>query len=386
MLRNQKVRNLCFLLSLCCCTAYLLLHPQEAVDAAKTGMHLCVNVVVPSLFPFLILSGLVVRLGFAQSLKRILEPVMRPVFGLSGSCASALALGLIGGYPVGAKTAVSLYRERQINKKEVERLLAFCNNCGPAFLFGVVGAGVFANSRIGLLLYLIHILASILVGIVFQLLFGSVPSSFNKTHPANEMQSFPKALTGSIQDAISSSLNIGGFIVSFTILIRFAFSAGLIPAIGGLLARIPGISHSDSEAMLVGMIELSSGVWGLKEASAALPSKVAMAAFMLGWAGLCVHCQVLSFTEDEDLSIRPYLTGKLLHGIISTLLFGLLFRLAPVRATLASNYAEQVAYVSAQSFLKTLLQGTGLAAAAFFLCWLCFILQKKGGNRQRRAL
>ncbi len=93
---------------------------------------------------------------------------MRPLFHVSGACASAFALGFIGGYPVGAKTAISLYENGMCTKTEAERLLAFCNNSGPAFILGVVGAGVFASSRVGVLLYLAHAAASICIGILFR--------------------------------------------------------------------------------------------------------------------------------------------------------------------------------------------------------------------------
>ena len=108
----------------------LLLWPQESTRAAKDGLMLCYNVILPSLFPFFVLSSLSVDLGFTRLFGRLLEPVMRPLFRISGAGASAFALGCIGGYPVGAKTAVSLYESGQCSRSEAHRLLAFCNNCG----------------------------------------------------------------------------------------------------------------------------------------------------------------------------------------------------------------------------------------------------------------
>ena len=148
LLSKERVRDLLLGLALLCATLALMLYPQPSMEAAKSGLALCYNVIIPSLFPFFVLSSLVVELGLAGYLGRLLEGLMRPLFHVSGACASAFALGFIGGYPVGAKTAISLYENGMCTKTEAERLLAFCNNSGPAFILGVVGAGVFALSLI----------------------------------------------------------------------------------------------------------------------------------------------------------------------------------------------------------------------------------------------
>lgn len=128
LLRQQKVRDALAGLALLIATAGLVAAPGEAIAGAKDGLVLCFNVIVPSLFPFFVLSSLVVDLGLAAYLGRALEGLMRPLFRVSGSCAAAVALGFIGGYPVGARTALQLYQQGLCSKPEAERLLAFCNN------------------------------------------------------------------------------------------------------------------------------------------------------------------------------------------------------------------------------------------------------------------
>ncbi len=149
-------------------TLALVLWPEQAMEAMRDGIKLCGNVILPSLFPFFVLSSLVVELGMSRYLGRLLEPVMAPLFYVNGNCAAALALGFVGGYPVGARTAIQIYENGQCSRTEAERMLAFCNNSGPAFILGVVGAGVFGNGMAGLLLYLTHLLASLCVGVLFR--------------------------------------------------------------------------------------------------------------------------------------------------------------------------------------------------------------------------
>ena len=104
LLRQKKVRDALAASALLIATAALVISPGEAINGAKDGLALCFNVIVPSLFPFFVLSSLVVDLGLAAYLGRALEGLMRPLFRVSGSCAAAVALGFIGGYPLGAGT------------------------------------------------------------------------------------------------------------------------------------------------------------------------------------------------------------------------------------------------------------------------------------------
>ena len=166
LLSKERVRDLLLGLALLCATLALMLYPQPSMEAAKSGLALCYNVIIPSLFPFFVLASLVVELGMSRCLGRLFQPVMAPLFRVNGACAAAVALGFIGGYPVGARTAIALYESGQRSRTEAERLLAFCNNSGPAFILGVVGTGVFGSGAAGLLLYLAHVAASLLVGVL----------------------------------------------------------------------------------------------------------------------------------------------------------------------------------------------------------------------------
>ena len=228
LLSKERVRDLLLGLALLCATLALMLYPQPSMEAAKSGLALCYNVIIPSLFPFFVLSSLVVELGLAGYLGRLLEGLMRPLFHVSGACASAFALGFIGGYPVGAKTAISLYENGMCTKTEAERLLAFCNNSGPAFILGVVGAGVFASSRVGVLLYLAHAAASICIGILFRFYKAGPTARREERQPRPQFhaQRFTTAFTGSIKNSFLSTLNICAFVVFFTVVIQLLIRSG----------------------------------------------------------------------------------------------------------------------------------------------------------------
>lgn len=372
LMSKRSVRELLCALGLALAGLGLVLAPGQAMEGAKTGLELCYNVIIPSLFPFFVLSNLVVELGLASCLGRILEPVMRPLFRVSGPCASAVALGFVGGYPVGARTALSLYENGLCTKTEAERLLAFCNNSGPAFILGVVGAGVFGDSRVGLLLYLVHALASLLVGLLFRFHGGrergqSARRAGGRTIAAVRLSA---AFTGSVARSFQNTLSICAFVTFFSVTIQLLTYFGVFTALAAGLSAVfapLGLTEEWAVRLLTGLLEISSGVWSLSGAGT-LAGRVSMAAFMLGWAGLSVHCQVLSFLADSGLSTRTYILGKLLHGGLSALLVGILARLWPLEQPVAGYLAEQVESITLLDFSSVL----AVSAVTAWLLWLGF--------------
>lgn len=389
LLSRQGVRDLFLGLALLLATLALMFWPQESMAAAREGLKLCYNVIIPSLFPFFVLSALVVDLGLAGYLGRALEGIMRPLFNVPGACASAFALGFVGGYPVGARTALSLYQKGMCTKTEAERLLSFCNNSGPAFILGVVGAGVFASSRVGVLLYLAHAAASVCVGVLFRFYKREKKGREARVSPKFEAERFSVAFTGAVKNSFLSTLNICAFVVFFTVVIKLLFLSGFLPALaeaaGRLLAPL-GFSRQWAERLLTGAIELSSGVWTLSGAGT-IAGKLSMAAFMLGWAGLSVHCQVLSFIGGSGLSVRTYIGGKFLHGGLSALFTALLVRFFPLEEPVASYLAEQVEGIAGVDFSSALT----ISIAAAWVMWLLFFAAavaavRKTSRKRRNAI
>ena len=376
-----KYRDILLGAGLLWATLALVLWPEQSMDAMRDGLRLCGNVILPSLFPFFVLSSLVVELGMSRYLGRLLEPVMIPLFRVNGSCASALALGFVGGYPVGARTAIQLYENGQCTRTEAERMLAFCNNSGPAFILGVVGAGIFGDSRVGLLLYLTHALASLVVGLLFRFYGGSEQKYAPKSHPKPiQTVTIPAAFTGAVARSLQSTLNICAFVVFFAVVLQLLSAYGVFAALAQLLSLV-GFQPEWARRLVAGLLELSSGVSSLR-GSSQLAGRVSMAAFMLGWAGLSVHCQVLSFLVDSGLSAKTYLAGKLCHGLIAAGLTWCLTRLFPLSAPVADYLAEQAESIAALDF-STALAASSLAALAgwLILAALCRSLwRNKCGN------
>lgn len=370
ILGKAQYRDLLLGVGLLWATLALILWPEQAMGAMRDGLKLCGNVILPSLFPFFVLSSLVVELGMSRYLGRLLEPVMAPLFRVNGACATALALGFVGGYPVGARTAIQLYENGQCSRTEAERMLAFCNNSGPAFILGVVGAGVFGSGAAGLLLYLAHLLASLLVGVLFRFYRPAQRPGRRGAGAQFQAASFSAAFTRSITGALQSTLNICAFILFFTVFLRILAHAGVLAALSRALSALLsplGLSQLWAERLLTGLVEVSSGVSSLTDGT--LSGRLSMAAFMLGWAGVSVHCQVLAFLGDSGLSMRTYVAGKLLHGGISALLVGLMTRLIPLSSPVSLYLIQQTEAIAHLDFH----QAITISAVAAWGVWLFFL-------------
>lgn len=365
----------------------LVRYSRQTAESAVEGLALCGRVIIPSLFPFFVLSSLAVATGLAGYIGKALEKPMQLLFRVPGACAPAFALGLVGGYPVGAKTAIALYEQRLCTKTQAERLLSFCNNSGPAFILGIAGASVFASPRAGLLLYACHVGASLLVGMIFRFYGGrssALPLENAAPRPLRR-QAFGPALAESVRNAGASTINICTFVVFFTVAIRLLNIMGILPAaaslLGGLLSPL-GLDPAYAGRILSGVLELTTGIWSLSGALGPLNAKLAIAAFMLGWAGFSVHCQVLCFLTDSGLSAAPYIGGKLLHGILSAALTLLVSGLVPFSITTGAMLPAQLGRISTLGFGQALYY----SVIACLGIWLLLTLLAKAllGGKQKK--
>ena len=284
------------LLAVLAAAALLLLRPEAASQAVGDGLALCASTVIPALFPFFAVVSLLLQLGLAGSLQGLCAPFMRPVFHLRGVCALPLLTGLLGGYPSGARTAADLCRQGLLTRREAELLLGFCDNCGPGFLLGYVGAGILGSARAGAYLFLIHVCSALLVGMFLCRLCGDRGSALLGSSLPARVIPFPQALTAAVSGALASTLSICAFVVLFRVL------AALPPV------RLP--------APLLGVLEMVTGTAALAPGRAGFIA----AAVMVGWGGLSVHCQAMAVAAPAELSFRWHWIGKALQAALSGLL------------------------------------------------------------------
>lgn len=271
----------------------LILDGKTGLEGAGEGIRLCLFSVIPALFPFLILS-MVLTHGLTGAHIPVLRPLGRLV-GIPKGAESLLAVGLLGGYPVGAQSVAQLYQQGQISVKDAKRMLGFCSNAGPAFLFGIVGTQL-SHPVDAWKLWIIHILSAILVGMI-------LPGRTREPIPCT--QSKPPSLTKTLTDGVHIMAQICGWVVLFRVLISF------------LRKWVLWLLPTDLQILVIGLLELTNGCLTLSEISSQ-GLQLVLASVMLSFGGLCVMMQTLSVTNT--LGFGMYLKGKLLQTAFSVLL------------------------------------------------------------------
>ena len=229
-----KIKKVVLTLIIIYLVASTLTFPENSITAAKDALILCANVLVPSLFPFFVFSSLLINIGFASLISRPMQTIMRPVFGVSGKGALCLVLGIISGYPLGASCVCDMYKEGTLSKQEAQNLLAFCNNSGPLFIIGCVGASMYQSRQIGITLYIIHIISSIMVGIILSLFIRRTNHSAHQD--INISASKPLAVI--IKEAVSGAVNNILLVCGFTVLFSVVISSLKPFSEGGILSLL----------------------------------------------------------------------------------------------------------------------------------------------------
>jgi len=373
----------------------LIIFSNTAVASASRGLNLWLNVVFPSLFPFFVASEILYRTGFIKSLGILLEPIMRPLFNVPGCGSFALAMGITSGYPVGAKLTAKMREEKLLTKTESERLLSFTNNSGPLFIIGAVAVGMFNNPKIGFVLLFCHILACITVGIFFRF-YGSRKTRVKNSDSSNTLKKFKKELANTesvnigeiLGDSIRSSINtilaIGGFIILFSVIINLLLETGIIntaAAFFSLLFPIESISREIISSILSGFFEITTGINMIsKLEEISFTQQLSAISLVLGWAGLSVHFQVYSIISKTDISIKPYLFGKLMHGFFSTLYVWIFMKLSIIPDLESQSVFGYFTYTSDWTclnyFIKSIKNVLISLAVLILLAGISFLVKK----------
>lgn len=349
----------------------LTLFAGDAADAARDGLDLSLRVAVPALFPFFVAGALLTGSGLVDRLGRTLTKPMHVLYGLGGSGAVALVLGLTGGYPVGAQAVCDLYRAQAISRTEAERLIGFCNNTGPAFIISFAGVAVCGSTRAGICLYLIHVAAALITGIAMTPAPGAAPLP-PRTAAHKTLRNPAAVFLDAIRESFMTCLTITAFITFFSVLLALLRRTGLLALFGVTGAPVLsalGLPSGTADAAVSGILELTNGLALLPMLGLNYRQMLPLAAFLLGFGGLSVHCQTLSILQQAGLSAHRHFVGKLLHGAVSAALAVIWCRISPLTVPVFAS-GDRPAATPVASLL-----GYGVLAAVVFA-----IVTRSGGK------
>ena len=283
--------------------------PTDTAESAKHGAELCFSTLVPSLFPFMVASGLITGSGAGTVLGKIFSPAMK-LFGLPGECATPLVTGILCGFPVGAVTLSDLYRRGTISSDDGACLLAFCCYPSVPFLISAVGCGLFGSRSAGIILAVSVFSAGLLYGAAY----GLIRRFFRKDTPLTAPvlpHGSPLKPTGNIfTEAVANAA--GGMISVCACVIFFSALTGVLCRLG----EAAGLTDASLTFLKI-FFELTSG--SSAAADLGTPAGLILCAAAAGWSGMSVHFQIMS-TVPPRISLRPYFFAKAVQAPLAALI------------------------------------------------------------------
>lgn len=332
---SMKLSKIFFIFIVIFTVIGILIFPQQVFHASKKGLLLWFNTVFPALLPFMIGSFLLIELGVVRFIGILFEPIMRPIFNVPGVGAFPWIMGLTSGYPVGAKITADLRAKGQISQVEAQRLVAFSNNSGPLFILGAVAVGMLSRAEIGIFLLSIHYLSSLSVGILFR--FYKKEKGFKKQSykhlfkkaleqlilkQRNQTKKIATILKESIMNSMDMIVQIGGFIILFSVIAELLKLFSIMSFFNILLYPIfsyIGFDSSLISGLILAIVEITNGINIIGASSAPIIQQLILINSMIAWGGASILMQTVSVISHSDIKVSVYVCAKLMQSFFAIL-------------------------------------------------------------------
>lgn len=287
----------------------VLKFPDIAAQGVQNGIDLSLNILIPSLFPFMVISSLFVMSGMCRKTERVFSKTSYKLLKLPGTSMSAYIISVLGGYPVGAKSVEELYEQGSISSFEGQKMLLFCVNPAPSFVIGTVGYFMLGKRELGLVIYISVILSSLIVGVLTR--FWQTDETYIARKNALESSLEPAdAFTKSVKQSAVNMLMICAFVCVFS----------CINELLDLLAV-----SSNTKLFFRCILEVTNGCMS---ASGVLP--VPVIAAIISFGGICTHCQIMSTLLKLRLNLKVFYASRIVSACFSALICHGILAVVPI--------------------------------------------------------
>ncbi len=287
------------------CLVFMFKFPYAVTHGVTEGLKVCFYIILPSLFPFMVLSTYIIKSNIFEFAYKLLSPVSKFLFCQSACTVPVIIMSMIGGFPVGIKMVGNLLRENSITKKQAQRLCIFCMNGGPAFIITAVGVNMLGSAKAGAIMFISLCLSSFIIGIFTRFLGDK-----NELKEHIPKKSTLVSLSSAVSDALQSVLGICAWVVVFS-------------AITSCLKIC--IENESVYTAISSFLEVTNGCVML---AGKMPIPVITA--IIGFGGICVHCQVLSELKECGVKYSHFFVCRVLNGAVASFISYLLLLVFPV--------------------------------------------------------
>ena len=308
----------------------IIIKPNMCISSIYNGLSVWATCVLPSLLPFMFFTKLLTNLDYISRLTSKFYKFTHKLFCAPKISAYVFFMSIISGYPVGAKIISDFYEMRIISQRQANKLCTFCSTSGPLFIIGSVGAGMFKDISLGYIIFLSHILSSILNGIVFRKAY--VDMKFDRKNnilTQTNQKDTQNILQNSMIDSILSVLIVGGYIAIAFLVIDLFNDLNLLYPINYLL-ELCGLKNGTAAAISSGFLEVSKGCLMLSTSQISKCLLGTIASFLIGFGGISIFLQATTFLTKSKINLKFYFVQKLTHGMLSAIITFLLCLLTNV--------------------------------------------------------
>lgn len=302
----------------------LLWKTQEVSAGVQEGLARCASVVIPSLFPFMILAGLISASRVGAVLSRWIARPAGWLIGLPDSLGAVFLLSFIGGYPVGARMLASMLERREIDCDTASATLCFCVNAGPSFLISAVGAGMLGSRRAGIFLLMAQVCSALVIG---RFSCRTLSRKMSMASAADSPGS--NGFVHAVQGASAGILSICAFVVAFSAITALLNALGILETAAKILgAFFPSLGMPFFSAWITGLLEVTGGC--ALAASLHTRAGFALCGFLVSFSSLSILFQVKACLPGHTgLRLRPFYLSRLVHGSLTALFSWLFWSLLP---------------------------------------------------------
>ncbi len=302
MFKKQTFLSMVYIIVFIIIVFLMLTNAPLSLQYARKGLDVWFENMVPTLLPFMILSGTLVRMGLTDGFTALVYPFLKPVFRISKSACYVMVMGFMCGFPMGAKCIEDLYCKGRLNDREAAWLLSFCNNIGPIYFVS------FAVPLIGCKQLLPCVIGMyglpLLYGLVGRYtVFKSMSSRMNHHKIPYQPMGLLDALNESVYASVQSILMLGGYMILFN-----------------LLMLVPHLGLGDNAGYIAPLLEITGGLSRLKDHAPGY------SLVMLAFGGLSCIAQTYSCISQTNLSIQKYIGHKLALAAITGIYYFLCLR------------------------------------------------------------
>lgn len=383
---KKNIKNLFFLLAVLCVLLGIVRYPQISLNSALNGLNTWANIVFPSLFPFFIISEILIEMGFVNFIGDSLQPIIKPIFNVSGEGAFPFAMSIISGYPMGAKITSLLREKKIISKIEADKIACFSSTSGPLFMLGAVTVGMLKTPAAAPLILYPHYLGAITVGLILRF-YGKryIKDTRNERYIIknpliyiNKDYPIGMILGNCVKNSLNTIFTVGGFIIFYSVATELLFASKAFNIIIHLIDYIIPLELNMDvlQGLIAGILEITTGCNKISSLNIDFIQKVLIINFLIGWGGFSIHSQALSFISKTDINAKMYIFSKFLHGILSSLytfiIYILKYKDAAEFTFIPSPYIPGSIY--ANNWIDMFVKSTKLALLIFLYMLICSII------------